>query len=313
MADKNWLNSVNCVVCGKKDRIMKRCGRCQSIFYCSVECQRIDWVTHKANCCMYISSKMHESGDDHDDDNTVTMKLDKTLDANDTIGQTTGRKCNTVNYKNKLQELAQKENAEQDLHKPLVENCQFTSQINLDPSESFLNHGVRDISLVKSAHTVKQQTEIVEEITKLKENEKSVVSHVVSCSHNQMPTTSQDDISNVVVYVKYAKKKHKVELGLPCTGLQVLEHFSRVLHVPIGRLKLIHKGKLQTELTILGRLKPNAVFLAFGEIAESEDGLEPEDIELIMKQLSVERNVAIKALRKTNCLVDAIFEIGNDM
>jgi hypothetical protein len=33
MADKNWLNSVNCVVCGRKDRIMKRCGRCQSIFY----------------------------------------------------------------------------------------------------------------------------------------------------------------------------------------------------------------------------------------------------------------------------------------
>ena len=281
------------------------------MFFSSVECQRIDWVTHKANCCMYISSKMHESGDDHDDDNTVTTKLDKALDAIDTIGQTTGRKCNTVNYKNKLQELAQKENAEQDLDKHLVENCQVISQINLDPSESFLNHGVQAISLVKGAQTVKQQTEIVEEITKLKEIENSVVSHVVSCSH--MPTTSQDDISNVVVYVKYAKEKHKVELGLPCTGLQVLEHFSRVLHVPIGRLKLIHKGKLQTELTILGRLKPNAVFLAFGEIAESEDGVEPGDIELIMKQLSVERNVAIKALRKTNCLVDAIFEIGNDM
>jgi NACalpha-BTF3-like transcription factor len=63
----------------------------------------------------------------------------------------------------------------------------------------------------------------------------------------------------------------------------------------------------------LESLKPNSVFLAFGEVAESEDGLEAKDIELIMKQLSVERNVAIKALRKTNSLIDAIFEIGNDM
>jgi hypothetical protein len=109
------------------------------------------------------------------------------------------------------------------------------------------------------------------------------------------------------------KEKHKVELCLPCTGVQAVEHFSRILHIPVERLKLIHKGQLQTELTIVENLKPNSVFLAFGEMAESEDGLEAEDIELIMKQLSVERNVAIKALRKTNCLVDAIFEIGNEM
>lgn len=33
MADKNQRNSVNCVLCGKNDEIMKRCGRCKSIFY----------------------------------------------------------------------------------------------------------------------------------------------------------------------------------------------------------------------------------------------------------------------------------------
>ena len=33
MADKNRTNSVNCVVCGKNDVVMKRCGRCKSIFY----------------------------------------------------------------------------------------------------------------------------------------------------------------------------------------------------------------------------------------------------------------------------------------
>ena len=117
----------------------------------------------------------------------------------------------------------------------------------------------------------------------------------------------------VVVYVKYAKVKHKVEINFPCMGHQALEHFSRVLHIPLERLKLIHKGQLQTQYNIMERLKQNSVYLAFGEMNESEDGLEAEDIELIMKQLSVERNVAIRALRKTNCVIDAILEIGNDM
>jgi hypothetical protein len=257
-------------------------------------------VTHKANC---------------DDSKTQESLGDDDTKALDSIGQTTGRKYKTVNCKNKLHKLTQ--NEEQDTNiKHSVQNCQVSSsEINIDPQERFLGHGVQ-------VETIKQQTKTLGELTKVKENEKCVDSHdgkrdlsrndeVEEYCHE--PTTSKNDISNVVVYVKYAKEKHKVQLRLPCTGVQVIEHFSRILHVPVERLKLIHKGKLQTESTILESLKPNSVFLAFGEVAESEDGLEAEDIELIMKQLSVERNVAIKALRKTNSLIDAIFEIGNDM
>ena len=116
---------------------------------------------------------------------------------------------------------------------------------------------------------------------------------------------------SVGVNVKYAKAKYRVELALVYTGKQVFEEFSRVTKVPVTGIKVIHKGKLQTEMSVLGNVAENATFFVIGQMAEDEEGLDTGDIELIMKQLSVERNVAVKALRKTNCLLDAIFEIGN--
>lgn len=37
-----------CSVCGKEDA--KRCGKCHSVFYCSVKCQKKDWKSHKETC-----------------------------------------------------------------------------------------------------------------------------------------------------------------------------------------------------------------------------------------------------------------------
>ena len=133
----------------------------------------------------------------------------------------------------------------------------------------------------------------------------------VNASSTESESKDTNDISSAFVYVRYAKTKQKVKLTFPCTGKQVFEAFSSVTKVPVHELKLIHKGKLQTETSIVENVSNNAVFLAFGEMAEDEEGLDPRDIDLIIKQLSVERNVAVKALRKTNCLMDAIFEIGN--
>lgn len=36
--------------CGKKDKEMKKCGRCKKIYYCSKECQIKDWQNHKSEC-----------------------------------------------------------------------------------------------------------------------------------------------------------------------------------------------------------------------------------------------------------------------
>ena len=42
-----------CAACGKREkrlRSMKRCGKCHASFYCSTDCQRLDWPTHKQSC-----------------------------------------------------------------------------------------------------------------------------------------------------------------------------------------------------------------------------------------------------------------------
>lgn len=38
-----------CLQCGMKDA-KYRCGKCNSVFFCSVECQRIAWPIHKRHC-----------------------------------------------------------------------------------------------------------------------------------------------------------------------------------------------------------------------------------------------------------------------
>ena len=41
-----------CGACGKKSRVkaLKRCGKCRDVYYCSGECQKKDWPTHKKSC-----------------------------------------------------------------------------------------------------------------------------------------------------------------------------------------------------------------------------------------------------------------------
>jgi hypothetical protein len=41
---------TSCGACKKISENLKRCSRCRSIFYCSVECQRGHWTEHKNDC-----------------------------------------------------------------------------------------------------------------------------------------------------------------------------------------------------------------------------------------------------------------------
>jgi len=42
--------STACGECGSKKNVMKLCTRCKSVYYCSVECQRKAWGSHKKDC-----------------------------------------------------------------------------------------------------------------------------------------------------------------------------------------------------------------------------------------------------------------------
>eukprot|EP01119_Soliformovum_irregulare_P007634 TRINITY_DN20087_c0_g1_i1.p1 TRINITY_DN20087_c0_g1~~TRINITY_DN20087_c0_g1_i1.p1 ORF type:complete len:369 (-),score=58.21 TRINITY_DN20087_c0_g1_i1:65-1114(-) len=49
----SWNAPRKCLACGKdenSEKIMKICGHCRRARYCSVECQREHWTTHKSLC-----------------------------------------------------------------------------------------------------------------------------------------------------------------------------------------------------------------------------------------------------------------------
>ena len=46
----------NCAACKKISENLKRCSRCRTVVYCSVECQRGHWTLHKAVC---INTSQH--------------------------------------------------------------------------------------------------------------------------------------------------------------------------------------------------------------------------------------------------------------
>lgn len=139
-------------------------------------------------------------------------------------------------------------------------------------------------------------------------------------NHGSMKESSNKDVEfsangtkehTIKIYIKHNKVKSELMVSLNDNGSSVLQIISDQLSIPVSKLKLINKGKIATCDNIKDMLFNKAVFLAFGEIAESEDDLEQSDIDLIVKQLNVDRNLAIKSLRKTGNVVDAIIEIGN--
>lgn len=131
-------------------------------------------------------------------------------------------------------------------------------------------------------------------------------------SQESNKTENVAEKETVKIVIKHNKVKQELTVSKSDNhGDSILQVISDSVSIPKSKLKLIHKGKIATSDNIKEMLFDKALFLAFGEISESEEGLEKADIDLIVEQLGIDRNLAIKTLRKTSNVLDAIIEIGN--
>lgn len=112
------------------------------------------------------------------------------------------------------------------------------------------------------------------------------------------------------VIVKCNKEKNRIKLQNSWNGDDVFKIFSNRLKIPLEKIKVIHKGKILTSDTIMSAISNKAIFQVIGEQAANEDGLDTGDVDLLMKQMGVDRNDAVVALRKSADVVDAIIELG---
>jgi hypothetical protein len=54
-----YLTKIHCRYCKvrEKEKRFKKCGKCKVIYYCSVECQKLDWkVAHKKECDLMVKN-----------------------------------------------------------------------------------------------------------------------------------------------------------------------------------------------------------------------------------------------------------------
>lgn len=153
-----------------------------------------------------------------------------------------------------------------------------------------------------------------------KGGEKTFDSNKLSNAMQQicLPSSQQDNKAEnvteketVKIVIKHNKVKQELTVSKSDNGDSILQVISDSVSIPKSKLKLIHKGKIITSDNIKEMLFDRALFLVFGEISESEEGLEKADIDLIVGQLGIDRNLAIRTLRKTGNVLDAIIEIGN--
>ncbi|WAQ99423.1 SMYD2-like protein [Mya arenaria] len=125
--------------------------------------------------------------------------------------------------------------------------------------------------------------------------------------HTDVPELNEHEPA-VNVSVKCNKDKHKLTIQTSWCGSDIYKYFSYALQVPLQKLKVIHKGKVLCEDNIKGTLKEKAVYQVIGEVAENEDNVDQRDIAVMMHQMGLDRNAAVKVLKQKGDLLDALLD-----
>ncbi|XP_033743918.1 uncharacterized protein LOC117329848 [Pecten maximus] len=259
-----------CKVCGRLERVMKRCTRCRRVFYCSRSCQLRDWVTHKYSCVRQTEGETKKSdlpSEDESSDKQAQYRHDGTIftDESEMTSSTKPGYRPTVDFGKALTKEKKLEQRQTDAP------VDSTADNGGSGSRMYLNDNI------------------------------------------YMGDTPTADISQPhdKIVVKGNRDKQTIVIQKTWSGEEILKVIASEVKVPLNKLKVIHKGKVMTSENIRSAVRPKALFQVIGERAESEDGLDKRDIDIMMAQLHVDRNEAILALRKKGDVIDALLHAGS--
>ncbi|KNC99610.1 uncharacterized protein SPPG_04997 [Spizellomyces punctatus DAOM BR117] len=100
-------------------------------------------------------------------------------------------------------------------------------------------------------------------------------------------------------------------LQIPPTKLTLSKLFQAQISSTPAHMRKVHAGRKLSPTSTFADFPVCTTLLALGPRDENPDGCHPRDIEVLMAQLGVDRNTAIKALRNNGFdLVDAILHLG---
>lgn len=68
MNDNDDPVQIQCKQCAKSSNDMKKCSVCLDVYYCSVECQKADWTSHKKICTQVACRKLIQAIEEDQED-----------------------------------------------------------------------------------------------------------------------------------------------------------------------------------------------------------------------------------------------------
>ncbi|KAL8607505.1 hypothetical protein ACOMHN_004475 [Nucella lapillus] len=129
---------------------------------------------------------------------------------------------------------------------------------------------------------------------------------------DRQPHHDPNKLPGVEITLRYNHQKHKFKVCDAWDGETILKKISTFLSCLPLTMRIIHKGRQLRADSVRSGACASAVWQVLGEAMEDASGLEAFDIEVVMKQMGAERNVAVRALKKCGGdLIDAMMELGN--
>lgn len=118
--------------------------------------------------------------------------------------------------------------------------------------------------------------------------------------------------SDIQAWLKHNGRKDPITINKEWPGAFILKFISSQTRIPIDEAKVVIKGRIATSDTIADRICENILIMVIGVPCEDSEGIDERDISCLMSQMNITRNQAVKSLRKSNSLLDAMMDVGNN-